>query len=285
MIILKILKNTAFALIDILLVLLGNTKLLLGSIIQNIGYGLLTLFPIFIIGIFTSSLTSILVFIPALLIVILIFYIVGLLITVFTQISAIIGAVSSVIATFIFGLRHKLEFKYTNEITHETAQNKWLHIPFGICHIAKAFYYASIFIIKYLIVLAIIISLGIIGYFIYSCNVDFNEPIAKFIIEKLDYFATPYVLSNVICIGFLVAGVIAILIMTTLNLRTFAIDIHSNRLEDYYILQHQSSEPIKNNDSDSDKESYLILSEQNYLDLMAGAYAQGRNNTKEQLLH
>ena len=218
MTLLKILKASILAIIDLSIITLGCTSLLTGSLLQTIGLPILALFPIVIIGILTSNVSSLLVWIPVILVILLFFIILLFLISLFTQISSMIGNVTQKISFFLFMLHDKIVSAYDKSISETVQSSKWLHIAFFLCYIAKGFYFISMFILKYLIVPAIGTSIAIVGYFIHSCKQNYNEPIAKFIIDKFSYFATPYEISNVICVGFLALSIIALLFFTTRTL-------------------------------------------------------------------
>lgn len=263
---------------------------------------LVSLLPIFLIGILSNDFGDpIIKFAVALIVIMPIFLLLMRLCKVLVELFTLSSDKLSSVSNKILRFHNRVDYYWSKHIETFTEKNKFLHIPFITCYIAKGFYFVTYYILNYLFVPAIIFSVYVAGYSINSYKVDFREPIAEFFIEKLSYFSTKSVFWNTISATILLIGILATLVVGTLTIKSHMLYVKLVRFKQLMNMRkgisdspfpvsklsmetcidtYADTETDVDIEADSDDENYVVLSKQEYMDLMANANIQVKNQNK-----
>ncbi len=286
MILLQTIKHICISVFDFIGVILGYILFIISALCRGSLYAVLALVGITIIGLI-SSVNLEIIFVELMFMtipVLIIGFIMFLLVVIILGTLIVTGKGTFTIGTWLIKRHNEADFAWSNHIRNVTSTRKE-RFAFITCYISERTYSCIKFVLRLLYIPAIIFTVGVIAYFIYSCTVNFTDPLAELFIYTFDYFTTGSKYFNVFSAILFIAGILSIIVQTTLNLKNdmdFLDQLRGMQYEAFLKLTgafeecYEPATPITRSNpftGEKDSEEYLIISKKEYNDLKSNTRA------------
>lgn len=232
-----ILKSVLLSLLNLILLLVGSILMFVSALMNQLYIPLLASIPIIIIGLITSGfgsimITLIIIFIGTFILLLLVSMI-RILVSISKNISSTFLQLSELIFDAYYRLNDVIESDISLILLCCKLPKPITYIFLSPCYIVIGIYFVIIYINKLLFIPAIISSIGLACYSLYSYKVDFNEPVAIKLIDTLSFFSTHTIWGNLTTAVIILLAIIGLIIKIALDLRFSA---------DYICQVNESSE-------------------------------------------
>lgn len=231
--VISIIKSFFLTAVNYMLLGVGSLLIVMGAVLGNLYIPVLATVPMLIVGLFSipGDEFGAEVILGAILMVFVLKLIFPFLLAIYQiliTISSSIGSVATGGGQSCFRLYEKNDSEICLNKRNVPKQTYFLFVFY---YILKAINLVIRVLLRLLLGLSIMVSLGVVGYCIYSYTVEFSDSFAMMILPRLEYFATDTVWGNYVLGILLLLTIIGTLVKSTSDIKLYVEEMEVEKYE------------------------------------------------------